>query len=89
MIRHQPALAIHTQNTNRRRWFRLTWLRNQRVAIILSSLVLTLAIWACLAIQPPATSGLQPGVPSPISIQAQRSVDYDSTWRTEQERTRA
>lgn len=89
MIRHQSALALHTHDPIRKRWFRLPWLRNQRVAIILASLMLILAIWACLAFQPPATPGLQPGVPSPVNIQAQRSIDYVSTWRTEQERTRA
>lgn len=89
MRQQQSTLALQSQHQMPRRRLRLTWLRHQRVAIGLSSLLLTLAIWACLAIQPPTTPGLQPGVPSPVSIQAERSVDYVSTWRTEQERTRA
>ncbi|HWQ15727.1 MAG TPA: HDIG domain-containing protein [Roseiflexaceae bacterium] len=50
---------------------------------------LALALWAIMTVRGPSTPGLQPGQPSPVSIQASRSVTYTSAWRTEQERARA
>jgi putative nucleotidyltransferase with HDIG domain len=58
-------------------------------AIVLASLVFGLALWAALAVQPPANPNLRPGQPSPVNIQARHSVTYVSEWRTEQNRSRA
>jgi putative nucleotidyltransferase with HDIG domain len=50
---------------------------------------LALALWGIMTVRAPTTPGLQPGQPSPVSIQASRSRTYTSAWRTEQERARA
>jgi hypothetical protein len=63
---------------------RLAWMR-----LASASVALALGLWAILAVQPPPNPGLQPGQPSPVNVQASRSVTYVSTWRTEQERARA
>lgn len=61
----------------------------RQVRIGLAALALGLALWAVTAIQPPTNPDLQPGQPSPISIQATHSTSYVSEWRTELDRARA
>lgn len=63
--------------------------RRRRARTLLMIAGLALALWSVMSVRAPSTPGLQPGQPSPVSIQASRSVTYESAWRTEQERARA
>lgn len=63
----------------RQRWRRL-WLL---------TILLALAVWATMAVRPPAIPGLGLGLPSPLSIQADRSMTFKSALRTDQARVRA
>jgi putative nucleotidyltransferase with HDIG domain len=71
------------------RWSVRRQSRRQRVIFVLIMIALALAFWAILAVQPPATLSLQRDQPSPISIQAARSISYISESRTDLERARA
>ncbi len=51
--------------------------------------VLWLALWAILTVRVPIGPRIEPGQPSPLAVQASRTVTYISIWRTEQERSRA
>ncbi|HEU5014572.1 MAG TPA: HDIG domain-containing protein [Roseiflexaceae bacterium] len=51
--------------------------------------LLALALWMILAMRPPTVPVLQPDLPSPISIQAPRTVTFESEIATEQERVKA
>jgi len=62
--------------------------RRQRVILVLVIVTLALVLWAILAVQPPTLS-LKRDQPSPISIQASRSIAYTSESRTALERARA
>lgn len=51
--------------------------------------LLALALWMVLAMRPPTVPVLQPDLPSPVSIQAPRTVTFESEIATEQERVKA
>jgi putative nucleotidyltransferase with HDIG domain len=63
--------------------------RRQRLHLWAAMGVLALALWGVFLIVPPTVPGLQPGLPSPVTIQAPRTLKYESALRTEQERSRA
>lgn len=63
--------------------------RRQQAQLWLWMAVLAFALWGILALDTPDIPGLRTGFPSPISIQAGRSLSFESEWRTERERTRA
>ncbi|HMO56754.1 MAG TPA: HDIG domain-containing protein [Roseiflexaceae bacterium] len=63
--------------------------RAQRHLLVLLGVGLWLVLWGLLSVRLPTTPGLKPGEPSPVTIQAGRTVTYVSAWRTEQERARA
>lgn len=63
--------------------------RRQRMLLVLVMLALAGALWAILAVRPPATPGLQPGKPSPVDIRASRSISFESKLLTEEARKSA
>jgi cyclic-di-AMP phosphodiesterase PgpH len=63
--------------------------RRANLRLVFVAIGLAAALWAIMSVRTPGTPGLQPGQPSPVSIQANRSVTYESAWRTAQERARA
>jgi hypothetical protein len=63
--------------------------RRANLRLVFVAIGLAAALWAIMSVRAPGTPGLQPGQPSPVSLQANRTVTYVSAWRTEQERTRA
>ncbi|HEU5101293.1 MAG TPA: phosphohydrolase, partial [Roseiflexaceae bacterium] len=88
----------------RRRWFNragrgwreargqrasATKLRRQHRVLLLVCTLLALALWAILAVQVPAYSGIEAGSPSPVDARAPRTVTFDSELLTAQERIRA
>jgi putative nucleotidyltransferase with HDIG domain len=64
-------------------------MRRRNLHLAVACVGLALALWAISVVRAPSTPGLQPGQPSTVSIQANRSLSYVSEWRTEQERARA
>jgi hypothetical protein len=55
----------------------------------LLTLIFSLGLWGILVFRSPTTPGLQPGYPSPVTIQARRTVSYMSNIRTGQARAQA
>lgn len=63
--------------------------RRQRLYLLAITVLLAFWLWGVLAIRSTRPPALDIGRPSPVSIQADRSVTYESEWRTAQERVRA
>ncbi len=63
--------------------------RHQLYHLSMVMALLALVLWLVLAMRPPTVPILQPDLPSPVSIQAPRTVTFESQIATEQERVKA
>lgn len=79
-------------NPNRRRTAQATQAERRRASrrrLLGATVLLALLLWAILAIRPSSIPGLRQGSPSPVSIQANRTISFRSNLQTNQARLQA